>query len=579
VSAVEGKSAARVRAALGRQADPNTTCRWTGNKGTTYNTPVLRHAVALLPQCEEVVVALLESGSINPDLHGDHPNSPLLAAVIIGNSSIAELLLRKGASPNLPSGGKPLHTPLIQAALDGHVNLCRLLLNYGASPGATNSEGFHAVYNAAQNNHRDVIEVLLSYGADPQQMRNVLFGFGKTPASHASYKGHTELSSWLQTQRKQPEREAKGLLVRAVKGGDAPGVIKALKQGANPNPTPGATYNGEPLLCTAALGGNLDICSQLLQKGAVPSATDSDGCHALYLAAKGGHLQIIELLVQKGVDPEGPCSDTTQTAASIARDKRHLELVAWLDNHRLMTQGARYTNKHGRVILLNYVEFNDIRKNRKGAEEDNEVLRDTFEKFEGKYEVFIYDNLTSEETITKMKEHQKDTSLDTVDSFIVFICSHGKSKHEFYTRNGEMNINELRALMLETSDGCLYLQGKPKIWFANYCQGKAVEEDFDMDVEPSPEFPVISERGKKERARISVPRNIKTFFATSEGAVAWRHHDGGNYFLQTFCTLLKTNPNLELQQLVFKTNEVVEAQLIRKNTFSEEGSRFNHFYF
>ncbi|CAL4060441.1 unnamed protein product, partial [Meganyctiphanes norvegica] len=108
-----------------------------------------------------------------------------------------------------------------------------------------------------------------------------------------------------------------------------------------------------------------------------------------------------------------------------------------------------------------------------------------------------------------------------------------------------------------------------------------IEKPIPMAVEESSDLFLTDEGKEREREReiIPVARNIRTFFSTSEGVVAWRRPDGGNYFLQTFCKVMRTNPGLELQQIIFETNEEVETELNCNNTFSEEGSRFNHFYF
>ncbi|CAL4110126.1 unnamed protein product, partial [Meganyctiphanes norvegica] len=149
--------------------------------------------------------------------------------------------------------------------------------------------------------------------------------------------------------------------------------------------------------------------------------------------------------------------------------------------------GYNYINNGGRVLLFNYVKFNNRKKNRNGAEEDNDAIRDIFGKYEGKYEVIIYDSYTSQETIREFENLQKDNNLNKLDSLIIFISSHGKSRHVFCTRDGEMDINYLRSFLFETPEGCPFLKGKPKIFLANYCQGRAVEKPMAMAVKESSE--------------------------------------------------------------------------------------------
>ena len=93
--------------------------------------PVLSYAVA--NEDTEVVKALLETDTINLDLQGDCPNTPLHDATLKNHVAITELLLSRGASPDLPSG-KYKNTPLLQAAIGNHVGVAEVLLSHGASP-------------------------------------------------------------------------------------------------------------------------------------------------------------------------------------------------------------------------------------------------------------------------------------------------------------------------------------------------------------------------------------------------------------------------------------------------------------
>ena len=230
--------------------------------------------------------------------------------------------------------------------------------------------------------------------------------------------------------------------------------------------------------------------------------------------------------------------------------------------------------------MFNCINFDDDEiPDRTGAEEDSEEIEATFASL-GKYDIRIHTNYTSKEILETFQKIRIDYTLIGMDSLIIFISSHGKSRYEFYTKDGIMNINDLRSLLVEThKGGCLYLLGKPKIFLANYCQGEAMEEGLRLAVRENAYLSLNIEEGGEQMAKIAVPRNIKTFFSASEGVVAWRKPEGGNYFIQTFCKVLQSNPKLELQQIIYKTNQEVEAELKCKSTFSEEGSRFNHFYF
>ncbi|CAL4078988.1 unnamed protein product, partial [Meganyctiphanes norvegica] len=313
-------------------------------------------------------------------------------------------------------------------------------------------------------------------------------------------------------------------------------------------------------------------------------AVNDFGGTPLHLAARNGEIAMVEWLVKQGVEAS-TTDNKGNTAADYANSNGHFKLAEWLK------EDACYANNKGRVLLFNYFEFNDPKNNRKGADKDSHAIYDTFGKFEGKYdtfgkfegkyEVIIHNNLTTQTTLEKFKELKQDDSLNQLDSLIIIINSHGKSKHVFYTKDGEMNIKDLRSLFCETEKkGCPFLKGKPKIFMGSYCQGTAHEEDLSKSIKECTDFiETTATDASAITSKISVARNMKTIFSTSEGAVSWRNTRKGSCALQYFCKVLSKNPKLELHRLIFKINNEVEAELGFKNTFSEEGSRFNHFYF
>ncbi|CAL4061681.1 unnamed protein product, partial [Meganyctiphanes norvegica] len=134
VFAVKAGDAPGALCALQQGANPNMTCSW----GICHAGAVLCYAVS--KEYTDVVKSLLEAKTINVDMHGDTRYTALFEAVLLGNDSIAHLLLSKGADSNKPSGPHS-RPPLVQAALDGDLEMCHLLLQQGANPDATDIDG------------------------------------------------------------------------------------------------------------------------------------------------------------------------------------------------------------------------------------------------------------------------------------------------------------------------------------------------------------------------------------------------------------------------------------------------------
>ncbi len=120
------------------------------------------HWVTSLGNEEEVVKCLAEGESVNAI--GVKHFSALMLASIEGNVTIAELLLKAGANPNLthPNGRTALHF----AASNGHLKIVQALVAHKANVNALSRRGFTPAMDAAQSNHREVVDFLREQKTD-----------------------------------------------------------------------------------------------------------------------------------------------------------------------------------------------------------------------------------------------------------------------------------------------------------------------------------------------------------------------------------------------------------------------------
>jgi ankyrin repeat protein len=109
-----------------------------------------------------------------------------------------------------------------------------------------------------------------------------------------------------------------GQLLSAVREGDTAGVARLLAAGADPNAlVPGQTVSGKVVqstaLCQAVRHGRLEVLRLLLEGGADPSLTGSDGITPMMAMATQGELEVLRLLLGRGaavdaVEPGEGCT-------------------------------------------------------------------------------------------------------------------------------------------------------------------------------------------------------------------------------------------------------------------------------
>lgn len=117
----------------------------------------------------EVVRILLDNGAhVNTASTGKDGSSPLQAACVQGNFSILQLLLEKGAKPNVHSEDGSF--PLYEAANYGRMAAVKLLLKFGADIHQTHKKTEHtALWAASDMGHYEVAKLLLHSGNKPEE--------------------------------------------------------------------------------------------------------------------------------------------------------------------------------------------------------------------------------------------------------------------------------------------------------------------------------------------------------------------------------------------------------------------------
>jgi ankyrin repeat protein len=334
-------------------------------------------------------VARLLAAGVDPNASMSGPAGPsgemirktaLVAAAGLGQLEAARLLLEAGADPGRADSDGV--TPLIVTAMNGELEVLRLLLGRGAAvDAATPDNGFTAFHYACFRNQPECAEALARVGCDVGR-KDI---DGRTGREVAEEKGHAALVALLRALEAKRPRAAQAAvgpgpesaetdssgdalgrrLQDAAAQGNGAAVARLLAAGADPNASTAARApSGEviqtTMLMTGAVHGHLEVVRLLLEAGAEPGLTDSDGATPLMAAAGAGQLEVLRLLLARGAAVDAVLVRSGATAFSQACYHNHPECAEALaragcdvglkDVHRMTGRQLAEAKGHAAVV-------------------------------------------------------------------------------------------------------------------------------------------------------------------------------------------------------------------------------------
>ena len=107
------------------------------------------------------ITEFIENNDIN-GIYGEDSTTLLIYSIQSGSNRVIELLLLKGADPNMYINGK---SPLMYAILEGSRNKINTLLRHNANINDRDNEGNHSLIYAAIQGDVSIVKILLRHGA------------------------------------------------------------------------------------------------------------------------------------------------------------------------------------------------------------------------------------------------------------------------------------------------------------------------------------------------------------------------------------------------------------------------------
>lgn len=222
---------------------------------------------------------------------------------------------------------------------------------------------------------------------------------------------------------------------------------------------------------------------------------------------------------------------------------------------------AMDSSPRGYLLIINNGNFNGVMTDRHGTDVDCKLLQDVFMKLG--FGVDVRTNLTAAEIQYNLAFLSRLDSLQSVDSLLVAILSHGSEEVVFGVDGVPVTMSDVFEPF--TSERCPALHHKPKFFIINACRGDLEDKGavtvslrdkttcMSKDAEKDPE--------KQHQVIKDIIPNQKDFivaYSTVPKHVSWRHQNDGSWFIQALTKIFdEYSATKDVVNMLIKVNNEV----------------------
>ncbi|MBZ5622043.1 MAG: ankyrin repeat domain-containing protein [Acidobacteriia bacterium] len=234
------------------------------------------------------IKAMLDSGA-DPNQQNEIGATALMDAAAFSSAECVRVLLDRGAEVNTANALGA--TALMWATADAAK--VRLLLDRGALVNAKTKDGVTALVTAARRGNLESVRTLLARGADPKAPELIRIAFATTNPALRDLLTDAGVK-WRNPGDLGP--------IPGLGLNDPKRMREFLDLGGSPSQTQLLITGKVNLLALAAVTGELETASLLIQRGADPKSKNMHNWTALMMAATSSRPDVARFLIEKGAD-------------------------------------------------------------------------------------------------------------------------------------------------------------------------------------------------------------------------------------------------------------------------------------